>query len=71
MQDLNISEEGVRKLLKNIKVHKATGPNEIAGSVFLPLLVRRCVGIRLSSLMVLPLASPVASLSGMTKISLV
>ena len=26
MQDLNISEEGVRKLLKNIKVHKATGP---------------------------------------------
>jgi hypothetical protein len=27
--------------------------NEIAGSVFLPLLVRRCVGIRLSSLMVL------------------
>jgi hypothetical protein len=45
--------------------------NEIAGSVFLPLLVRRCVGIRLSSLMMLPLASPVASLSGMTKISLV
>jgi hypothetical protein len=38
---------------------------------FLPLLVRRCVGIRLSSLMVLPLANPVASLSGMTKISLV
>ena len=29
MQDLNISEEGVRKLLKNIKVHKATGPDEI------------------------------------------
>jgi hypothetical protein len=44
MQDLNISEEGVRKLLKNI---------------------------RLSSLMVLPLANHVASLSGMTKISLV
>ena len=29
MQDLKISEEGARKLLKNIKVHKATGPDEI------------------------------------------
>ena len=33
MQDLNISEEGVRKLLKNIKVHKATGPDEIPAKV--------------------------------------
>jgi hypothetical protein len=33
MQDLNISEEGVRKLLKNIKVHKAIGPDEIPAKV--------------------------------------
>ena len=33
MQDLNISEEGVRKLLKNIKIHKTTGPDEIPAKV--------------------------------------
>ena len=48
MQDLNISEEGVRKLLKNIKLHKATGPDEIPAKVLhdfadelLPIL--RCI----------------------------
>jgi hypothetical protein len=40
MQDLNISEEGVRKLLKNIKVHKATVLHDFADKLS-PIL--RCM----------------------------